>query len=1239
MADNKKPKEIVIPEKKPPLFPLEILEGQDREIITTERKPNLFTLDMPQTENIDLMRKQFLFIGEWNPSEDPLKIGEQNFSVLENYRYTDFGLEAVNGYTKINATTALATYLKGRSGMQLRTPYAIKSYVLIQAEKTDFSESAVKENRTAIPSQGDFQAGTLHVDAAGAGLGRFSQYPQGHLAYCNEKESCVYAGVETRVAGFFTFYVPTIVGSSDITFVDGGAGDDTITDGGSGFIDAGFKVGHQIIVTGTSNNNSEFILTGVAAGTLTLETGVLTGEVNTSAKITVSDKAYHINAKDHAEKVNNALQTEDQIVSIDGDTPGKKWIILTTRAAQGFKYYLKSLNATGSAATTCRFWDGTEFISTGGDSDGTDDGNGSMKQTGTFSFTSTDGSARPIHFEGLYLYAYLFELSAGSAEIYHITVDAPFQDMVDVWDGVYRPPISFQVTRGRTAAASGENSNGVIKTLQPGSVPYGHNYLYIHEVNATDYLDLQIGTEITANTVVRTVTGKTAVTAYSFYPSWAGFAYGGDTTKIQLVNEGDNFRWAGLQPGDPVVITGTTHNDGTYTLTYLLNGGMTAYFAGATFTAENAANAVFSRVSHYYVDTNAGADWYNADSGYSFTYKVPEDTAGISDYKDYSMDVLMPSYTDYPLGAVIDALDQNNPMIAGFEDRMSAIRFEMIAGLINTNNVKMKIGWWDGEQYTTADGRSDSTYGLPGTEGVNKSFNRTGILSWNPPDEKDEFRQTLFGKNLYYYEISLDGALTGTEGGAAEVVIDTVMGIPAQRTIKGYKFPAHYRNRPLLCGFVDGKEGNRVDYGMANTTSVFNGEDSSFGSRGPLYFGGSEDLTAYCEIYNRFGSAIYTTGIFTKATETYILTGYDVTTWQIHQISSILGCPASETMDTAEVGYDIGAEAVRNIAIWLSYMGPVIFDAGVLVPTIGKKIRCYFDKTDARCINFAAIDKSHGKVDPDNMEYNVWIPSGSGQTTCNVWLCLDLVRKKWFVKVPAGSDVYPQAAFRVMDDYGAEYLYGLRDNGRMMRLEHGADWDGNAIAQKVAGADLIPTGDMFDYTEIRRLKLVCISTTEDVDVTIKHYKDGSASSTTLLFTSSIVGSADITFSKTASPDTIVTAGGNFKTKGFKADDEITVSGGTLNDGVYNIVSISGDGKTITLGENVLVQDESNTSATITTLKAFAAKATDRHTRATQNVNLQGWSHRIEFSVSTSSETKGVRLLGWNVQFKIIREDT
>jgi len=72
-----------------------------------------------------------------------------------------------------------------------------------------------------------------------------------------------------------------------------------------------------------------------------------------------------------------------------------------------------------------------------------------------------------------------------------------------------------------------------------------------------------------------------------------------------------------------------------------------------------------------------------------------------------------------------------------------------------------------------------------------------------------------------------------------------------------------FQNRPLLCGYIAGKEGNRVDYGMSDAVSVWNGESASFAGAA-LYFGGSEELTAFAQVYNRFGASIYIAGIFTK---------------------------------------------------------------------------------------------------------------------------------------------------------------------------------------------------------------------------------------------------------------------------------------------------------------------------------------------------------------------------------------
>lgn len=1147
-------------------IPTDTPVSSDKETVEEVSLTGPIRLDYPESPSVQVKSVFYPFDGQWLPDVDPSLIGPRNFKTLQNTRYGDGGPEGIQGYTKINTTALTANYHNIRNGHQLRTEQTIKSYVLVHATHTTCKESNaanIYENRTAIPDQGDFQGSALHTDLEGNLEGRFSDAPGGQIAYANEKESCIWAGNEMPCAAFFTIYTPTIIGATDITFVDGGAGDDTITDGGSGFITAGFKVGHQIIVTGTSNNNSEFILTGVAAGTLTLETGVLTGEANTSAKITVADKPYHTKAKDYTERVNNVLQTEDQIVTIDGDTDGNKWIIFTTRPIQAFKYYIKTPNATGSATTTCKFWDGSKFVSLDdSDSDGTDDTNGSMKQTGTFSFTSTDGSARPLHFEGLYLYAYLFELSAGTAEIYQITVDAPFQDMVDVWDGVYRQPISLQIASGRTAAASGENSNGVITTLQSSSVPYGHAYSYIHEINVTDYGNLQIGTEITANAVVRTVTGKTSTTPVSFYPSWAGFGYGGDTTKIQLVNEGDNFQAAGFGPGDSVVVTGTPNNDGTYTLTYLLNGGMTAYFAGATFTEENVSNAVFSRVAHYYVDTNAAADWYNGGSGYSFTYKVPSDTAGTSDYKDYTLEVQEPSFADYPIGAVIDALDEFNTILVGFEERMSTILFGMVADLVNTNSVKMKIQWWDGEQYNTPAGISDSTYGLPGTEGVNKSFNRTGMLSWNPPEGKDEFKQTLFGKSLYYYEISVDDALTGTVGGAAEVVIDTIMGIPAQKVVNPVKFTVPFKNRLMLCGYTEGKEGNRVDYSVTNAPDVHNGEESSMGGIQSLYFGGIDDLTCAVSLYNRFGSNIVSSLLMLKNSEVSLLTGDGPDNYRIYPISLNIGCGAFLTLLTAEVGYTYADDINRNVAIWVSDSGPMLFDGAAIVPIPGFKK--YFDPASSECINRSAIKRAVAFFDTTHKEYNFLFPSGSGIPNVTKWLVYDVVRKRSYEKV-VGTSLMPQAVWPVIDTNGAQYTYAGIDSGHMMRLEHAtstankwADDTNSNLVQVIETGDFFPSESQWDKTRLRRFKIVAKNIAENASLSMRHFADTAPT--------------------------------------------------------------SGSGEPLT------------------SMNIFAS-GNKGVTRATQNTNLIGWSHRFRFSTGISGEAKkGLQPLGYGIQFYKERDD-
>ena len=78
----------------------------------------------------------------------------------------------------------------------------------------------------------------------------------------------------------------TIVGpATDIAFVDGGAGADTITQIAAGF--GLFAAGDRITVSGSVSNNGNFTIVSVVAGTITLATGTLTTEA-AGASVTIT---------------------------------------------------------------------------------------------------------------------------------------------------------------------------------------------------------------------------------------------------------------------------------------------------------------------------------------------------------------------------------------------------------------------------------------------------------------------------------------------------------------------------------------------------------------------------------------------------------------------------------------------------------------------------------------------------------------------------------------------------------------------------------------------------------------------------------------------------------------------------------------------------------------------------------------------------------------------------------------
>jgi len=145
------------------------------------------------------------------------------------------------------------------------------------------------------------------------------------------------------------------------------------------------------------------------------------------------------NPKDYSDIINNSSQDADNSVSIGGSYVNI--LVGSLRPLKGVKFYISSGNASASTMTGST-WNGTSWA-TLTITDNTSSGGKSLAQTGTVTFSSTVGTSKLRYLDGYLLYWYQFILSAGSATVYRVTQDAPFQEITDIWDGYERYCGSF----------------------------------------------------------------------------------------------------------------------------------------------------------------------------------------------------------------------------------------------------------------------------------------------------------------------------------------------------------------------------------------------------------------------------------------------------------------------------------------------------------------------------------------------------------------------------------------------------------------------------------------------------------------------------------------------------------------------------------------------------------------------------------------------------------------------------
>ena len=446
-------------------------------------------------------------------------------------------------------------------------------------------------------------------------------------------------------------------------------------------------------------------------------------------------------------------------------------------------------------------------------------------------------------------------------------------------------------------------------------------------------------------------------------------------------------------------------------------------------------------------------------------------------FKDYTLDVQETSSHLYPIGAKLGGLKSNEHVILQFEDRTQGMLFNVLTG--NTNVSGSSVYYWTGADWSSVTTYYDGTRAT----GVTSVF-ETGPITWDTPDKDKEFKYTKLGLDGYAYKIVWDDTLGGTGADEDAVIVDTIYGIPAPLKLPTFKFPVFYRDRVLNCGYLKGNEPNRCDFCAPNAPDVWNGLASSDDGRQSLYFGSGGELTTGIQLYNRYGSNIFTSLVMFERDKTYIMVGNSTDLdssdrFKIHTIAENVGCPAALTVTILEVGYEmVSEELLRNVVAWLSSQGPMTFDGAVMQPIKG--LENYFDQASNDYVGASAIASAFAWYDANHREWNLRVG--------DYWFAYNFIQRKWFEK-NTGTAEMPQVAFQVTDTYGSKYVYGGIDTGTLVHLEDGSTWDGTAITQVVETGDFHPSGDAWHDTYLRRVKLAYKVIEEDATLQATHYVD------------------------------------------------------------------------------------------------------------------------------------------------------
>ncbi len=978
------------------------------------------------------------------------------------------------------------------------------------------ADGIVYQNTTTIPSAGDFSGTALHTDASGAGNPRFSNAPRGNVAYANGVESMIWGGNEMPVGAFIT---STVAVTNTVT----NPKDYSI------FVNNDLTGIKNVAIIGGGNDAQTQLLahfdgTDNDAGDYTSE------DDNTHTMGTVNDAKLDTAQKKFGLSSMYFDGTADYISVPDDDGVSDYWFWNAQVFTMDAWYRFEDISGDrglfeqrdGVDDWVYFFWDQSE---------------------GDLVFTIRDGGVDTVILTGTFVpvvdtwyhIAVHKGWTTGAGSVRTITVDGVV--LVTVDDASVWPELNSDLVIGKSDQGDFHGwidefrmTRGSVHWIAPFT-PWERPYTEASRTwligsprpiqGVKFYLD-EVNSKGSALTV----------------QEWNGTAWVFVSNFADNTDTGPSLAQDGTVTWDSTVDTSKVkfmENRLLYWYQFVLNGG----------------NATIYRVT-------LDAPWQDIVDIWDGVYRQPIQFQAYKSakYEDYTVEVNDPLSVYYgDLGGMTNA----EWLVLMFNDRTTALQFTMVGGKENAQAATATVYYWNGTDWADVGPIADTTLG-----GGGESLGQSGAISWDAPSIETEFQKTQFGTTGFGYKIVWSATLT-----ASNSQVNTVYGIPAQLPVHPFKFTATYRDRLLLLGYTAGGEGNRVDYSLTHAPQTFNGEETSNGGLYSLYFGGEEELTAGAQLYNRMGSNLFIFFVALKESETYILTGDGPDNFKISQVSQNVGCPAPASLITAEMGFDIAADVQRHIAAWVSYTGPIIFDGAVIYPVPG--LENYFDKNHDDYLGQTAIVDTIGFFDQDHGEYNIIIGSK--------WFAYNLRQKRWFSK-STGTAETPISAWPVRDTYGNQYVYAGLDNGFVMRLEYGTSWNGTGITQRVQTGDFWPTKNVWDVTEIRRIKLAVRRIANPNGLQVVHYAN--------------------------------------------SDERAVSDFAWINNSVWKWKNTSAsrwDNGTSILSMNLSGLDTTNRSRVI---------------RITGPVNLTAESHSVRFEATLNDNEKGFQPLYWAIEYMKIR---